>query len=205
MKRAGHPVILQESARGDHLGLEREVPGPLHLTEIWRLAGAHQGLQAPLALGAHDLDLQIPAAGGGHGVVGRTAGGGGAGVVAVHDRERVGGWRRMLEGPRHQPFRVHDAEPVLPQTAELCPVRRPSGRRAFESVNPATGRHAILSQMTAGYVEHGVHVEVILVGPGLAEGDLLRVPQQPGRLVIEGGGAIFQRADAQGDAERAAV
>ena len=117
----------------------------------------------------------------------------------------MGGWRRMLKGSRNQPFRVHDAEPVLPQTAELRPVRRPSGWRAFEAVNPATGRHAIFSQMTAGYVEHGVHVEIILVGPRLAEGDLLRVPQQPGRFVIEGGCAILQRADPQGDAERAAV
>ena len=117
----------------------------------------------------------------------------------------MGGRRRRPKCSRHQPFPFHYAEPVFPQTAELRPVWRPSGWRAFESMNPATGRHAIFSQITAGYVEHGVHVEIILVGPRLAEADLLGVPQQPGCFVIEGGGAILQRADPQGDAERAAV
>jgi hypothetical protein len=117
----------------------------------------------------------------------------------------MGRWRRRPQCPRNEPFPFHYAEPVFAQAAELRPVRRPSGWRAFESVNPASGRHAILSQMTAGYVEHGVHVEIILVGPRLAEADLLRVSQQPGRFVIEGGWAILQRADTQGDAERAAV
>jgi hypothetical protein len=117
----------------------------------------------------------------------------------------MGGWWRRAQGPRNKPFPFHYAEPVFPQAAELRPMRRTRGWRAFESMNPATGPHAIVAQMTARYVEHSVHVEIILVGPRLAEGDLLRVPQQPGRFVIEGGGALLQRADPEGDAERAAV
>jgi len=97
----------------------------------------------------------------------------------------MGGWRRRSQGPRNEPFPFHDAESVIPQAAELRPMRRPTGGRAFEPMNPATGCYAILSQMAAGYVEHGVHVEITFVGPRLSEGDLLRVPEQPGGLVIE--------------------
>jgi hypothetical protein len=64
VQAAPDPIVVQISTGGDDLGLNREVPGPLHFAEIRRAPGAHQSLQLPLPLGAHDLDLEIPATGG---------------------------------------------------------------------------------------------------------------------------------------------
>jgi hypothetical protein len=57
VERAGHPIVLQIAAGGDHLHVKGEVSAPLDLTEIRRPAGPHQSLQPAVAPGTHDLDL----------------------------------------------------------------------------------------------------------------------------------------------------
>jgi hypothetical protein len=54
-------------------------------------------------------------------------------------------------------------------------------------------------------MQHGVDVEFTLAGPDLAERDPLRVAVEPGRLMIEGGGTLFQRPDAEQHIERLAL
>src|SRR5690349_15830966 len=92
MEGAANPVFIQIIACRNDLGLQREVTGPLHLAEIRRSPRAHQGLETPLPFGAHDLDLEIAAAGRSPGVVCRAAWGRGTRVCPVDDRE--GSWWR---------------------------------------------------------------------------------------------------------------
>jgi hypothetical protein len=73
MQAAANPIVVEVPTSRDDLGLDGEVAGAFHFAEIRRAARSHQGLQLPLALRAHDLDLKVPAAGGPTQIVGGTA------------------------------------------------------------------------------------------------------------------------------------
>ena len=63
MQGAVDPPRLEVAARRDHFGVDRVIPLALDLAEIRRSPGAHQRLESALLACAHDLDLQVPAAG----------------------------------------------------------------------------------------------------------------------------------------------
>jgi hypothetical protein len=54
-------------------------------------------------------------------------------------------------------------------------------------------------------VENGVAVQVSVRVPKVPEGDVLRMAEQPGGLVVKGGHAFFEIADAKQDTETAAL
>src|SRR5512134_4169566 len=68
------PVDAEVTARGDELHVQGILLGPSDLAEIWRLAGAHQRLQARLLAATEDFDLEVAAAGSTPGIVCRPAG-----------------------------------------------------------------------------------------------------------------------------------
>jgi hypothetical protein len=59
--------------------------------------------------------------------------------------------------------------------------------------------------MAAAEVQGGIDQELLADHPGGAEIDRFGVTQEPGPLVIEGGDAVFQTADLEGDGELAAL
>jgi hypothetical protein len=52
-------------------------------------------------------------------------------------------------------------------------------------------------EIPAGDVKDCVGIQVVLSSPEILERDALRVPQQPGRLVVEGGAPLLEPADAE--------
>lgn len=66
----------------------------------------------------------------------------------------------------------------------------------------ATGH---ILQVPAGYMEHGVDIQLPLAGPDGTKRDSLGMAEQPGGLVVQGGLALLERTDPQEDGERLAV
>ena len=184
--RTVDPTRFQIAAGRDHFGVDGELALARHLAEIRRTPGTHQRLQRLLPAGAHDLYLQVPAAGRAAPVVGRAAGCGGAGIGARawQDRQRPPRRRGRRQPPRDHPAALHQVEPVA---IELSQLRPPAGGRRGRgvTVRAAAGAAAFLTQEPAGDVEHGVHVEIAFTFPQVEEGDVLRVAQEPGGLVVE--------------------
>jgi hypothetical protein len=54
-------------------------------------------------------------------------------------------------------------------------------------------------------VKDRVGIQVAFVGPEVLERDAVGVPQEPGRLVVEGGPSFLERADAEQNAEALAL
>jgi hypothetical protein len=206
MQGASDPVVVQVPAGRDHLGLEREVPGPLDLTEIRRAAGAHQCLQALLAMGAHDLDLQVSAACGTPPMVGRATGRACAGVSPVEHRELPGtGWGGGGEHAHSRPTPIDHPEPVATEPPGLSPSQLGGECRIGESIEGATRTAGLGPKVSARDVKGRLGVQISAVRPDLAEGDLLGMSQEPRRLVVERGGPFLERTDPEGDPERAAL
>src|ERR1041384_5876072 len=113
VESAVDPVLHQEGAGRDHLGAQRLGGLPVHLAEIGGLAASDQGLEAALPGGAHDLDLEVPAAGCPPPVVGGAARGADAGVGSGVDRElpRGPGRRRQCAGGRPPPLANPETAP----------------------------------------------------------------------------------------------
>ena len=115
-------------------------PGPLHLAEVRRAAGPHQGLQPALLLGAHDLDLEIPAAGRAprcvRGATGRRSAQGFA-PLSTGSARQVRRRRRTRAAVDRSPL-LHDQEPVAAQPAGLLEPARTARQRAAEAVSAGT-------------------------------------------------------------------
>src|SRR5687768_13817121 len=109
VQAAADPIVIQITAGGNDLGLDREVPGAFHLAEIRRTTGPHQGLEALLAAGAHDLDLQIPAAGGPPAVICGATRCQRARVLSLKHRETA---RRLRQAPSYYPPVLHELKAV---------------------------------------------------------------------------------------------
>ncbi len=182
MQGACNAIVVEEPARGDDLRLDREIPGPFHLAEIRRAARTHQGLQSALAAGAHDLDLEIAAAGGSAGVIGRAAGCQGAGVLPIENRKATGRWPE--DANRLTPV-LHDEEPVRPDATLLLGLIGTAGHRPAESVRGTLRRGSLPAQELAGNVEGRFDVELALVLPDFGECDVLSMPDEPGGLVVQ--------------------
>jgi hypothetical protein len=182
VERAADAVVVQITARGDYFGLDREIAGPLHLAEIRRPAGSHQGLQFALPFGAHDLDLEVPAAGCSPLVVRRPAGRQRAGITAAQHR-KVSGRRRQPAHGRAAVF--HDHKPVPAQSPGLVRVARASGSGSPVTVGGAFSFRAVAAQIPAGDMKHGVDVQLSLILPQIVERNSLGVADQPRRFVVK--------------------
>jgi hypothetical protein len=188
---AANAIIIQICTGGDDLRLDRKVAGPFHLAEIRRPARSHQSFQLALLFGAHDLDLEITAAGGAPNVVSRSASCQGARVSTGNDRQAAGwGWQRS----NHPAPALHDQKALATEATSLLRPVRPARRRSGKAVRGTFRPGALHSQEPAGYVEHGVDVQLPFVFPKIVKGDPLGVTNEPGGLVIQGGGALFQGA-----------
>ncbi len=201
VEAAGHTVLAEIPAGRNHLGLDGIVLVPLGLAEVGGLAGPHQRLEPGLATGAHDLDLEVPAAGGAPRVVGGPTGGAEAGVGAEDGQARL----HVHRGPVHQPALVHQEEPVPAELPGLG--RAPGAGRGGtpEAVRVAAGPAAVLLEVLAGDVEPRVHQEFPLPGVEAPEIQLGGVAKQPGRLVVERLDALLDLADPEGHVERPAL
>src|SRR3954466_13407746 len=116
VQSAADAIIVQITTGGDQFGLDREVSCPVHFAEIRRPAGSHQSLQLALPFGAHDLDLEVPAAGGASEIVGCPAGGQRAGIAAAQDRKGSGGRRQMPHGGAPV---LYNKKPIPTETSRL--------------------------------------------------------------------------------------
>jgi hypothetical protein len=194
MKSAPDSVFVQVSTGGDHLGLNREIPGSLHLAEIRGTARPHQGLQPPLLSGTHDLDLKIAAAGRTAEVISGPAGCQGARVGAV-EYWKAPGRRRCTQGSDRGPAVLYNQEPVSTELARLVWRGVPPWRRALKSVRGAPDGGTIPVQVPAGDVKDRIDVELALILPDVGERNVLRVTDEPGCLMIQRCGALFEGAD----------
>jgi hypothetical protein len=79
------------------------------------------------------------------------------------------------------------------------------GQRPREAVRAAGSPGLLLVKETAGHMKNGFGIEITVTLPQLEKGDPLRVPEQPGCLVIERGGAFIQRAHSQGHMKASAL
>jgi hypothetical protein len=69
----------------------------------------------------------------------------------------------------------------------------------------AASGSAISLKIPAGHVEHRVDIQLTLVLPEIVEGDPLGMADEPGGLVVQGSGALFQGADPERDRYCAAL
>lgn len=72
-------------------------------------------------------------------------------------------------------------------------------------MRPAGAKVSLTLEEAAPDVEHGVDQEVPVPGAQVTKGDVLRVPQEPGRLMVAGGRALVQGSDAQGNGDAEAL
>jgi hypothetical protein len=202
MQAAANPIVVEVPTGGDDLGLDREVSSPFHFAEIRRAAGSHQSLQLPLALSAHDLDLEVPAAGRATQIVGSTAWGQRTRVTAIEDWEAAG---RLRQASNRGSAVLHNQKAVPRESAGLFPFVRPAGSRPSVAVRHTLGTGSIPTQVSAGDMQHRVDVEFSLILPQVVEADVLRVADEPGCFMVERGGAFLQGADPKGDRDAVAL
>jgi len=202
-----HPILHQKSARRDHFPAQGERGEPLELAEVGDLAGPQQGFQPALPGGAHDLDLEVPAAGGASAVVGGAAGGGRAGVAAGVKGKLAGCVLGRWELPSDRPARFDDAEPVSSQAARLRRVGALRGFGPGVAVRRAARAPVLVPpQEAAGHLEHRFGIEVPPVSLQVSEeADPLGMPQQPGRFMVGGAGPGVLGGHSEQDLERVAV
>jgi hypothetical protein len=202
MQRTTNPVVVQKGASGDDLGFDREITGSLDLAEIRRAPGTHQGFESSLPPGAHDLNLEIAAAGRSPGMVGGPARRQGTGVGPGQDGKGTPG--RLKGSNRHFPI-LDDHESVLSHPSGLLFSPGPAGSRTREAVSLAPAGGAIPVEITAGDVEHGVHVQLAFIFPDFVKCDVLGVPDQPGGFMIQGSVPFFQRTNPKNDGDTATL
>ena len=149
MERAMDPVLHEEGARRDHLRVQGLGGLPIHLAEIGGLAAPDQGLEPALPGGAHDLDLEVPAAGRSPSVVGGAARGADTGVGSGVDRElpRGSGGRRQCAGDRPPPLddpetirkKIRSAVTDSGTDVRYDPEAKPGISNLLEIMSVATG------------------------------------------------------------------
>jgi hypothetical protein len=135
-------------------------------------------------------------------MVGGLAGGACAGVFLTQDRE-LALWTDEL--PDHEAHLVDQLETIDSEAARLSPPRPVWGGWSLEPVRGTASVSVLGGQIAAGNVENGVAVQVSVRVPKVPEGDVLRMAEQPGGLVVKGGHAFFEIADAKQDTETAAL
>ncbi len=202
VKRAGDPVVVQIPTGRDHLHLEREVARTLDLTQIRGSTRADQRFQLLLLASAHDLDLQIPAAGGPSRIVRCPAWRRRTGVLRHQHRQRPG-WSRgsILEREVSPdcPAILHDPEPAATQAPWLVGSRRGPGQASPKAVQLAPGPVPFPLEKATPHVKDGLHVEIALPLPEPAERDVLGMAEQPGGLVIQRVHPFLEGADPECD------
>ena len=182
VQRAADAVVVQVPAGGNHLCFNRVVARPLHLAEIRRSPRSHQCLQLALPFGAHDLDLEIPAAGGSPPVIRRAACCEGTRVSATQDREASRWWR---EGPNPGPPILYNKEAIAGKPSRLLGSPGSTGQGTVEAVGSTPRFGTFSSKVPAGHMQHGIDVELTPVLPEIVERDALGVPDQPGGLMVQ--------------------
>src|SRR3954452_24583690 len=150
VQSAADAIIVEITTGGDQFGLDREVSCPVHFAEIRRPAGTHQSLQLALPFGAHDLDLEVSAAGGAPEIVGGPARGQRAGIAATQDRKSPGRRRQM---PNSGAPVLYNDKPVPAEPSRLVLAPGGPGGRAPKSMRIALGFRTIIAQVSAGHVE----------------------------------------------------
>jgi hypothetical protein len=135
-------------------------------------------------------------------MVGGLAGGASAGVFLTQDRE-FALWTSEL--PDHEAQLVDQSEAIFAEAARLSRPRPVSGGWSLEPIGFTAGVSILGGQIPAGNVENGVGIQVSVRVPKVPEGDVLCMAEQPGRLVVKGGHAFFEIADAKQDTETAAL
>jgi hypothetical protein len=83
-------------------------------------------------------------------------------------------------------------EAATAQTPGLIGAARASGNRTAVSVQGTAGATIFEPEVAATHMQGGVHVEVPLPLPQVAEGDPGGVSEEPGSLVVEGIGTLLQ-------------
>jgi hypothetical protein len=167
VKAAAYAIVVQESARGYHLRLDRKVARPIYLAEIRRPARSHQCLEAAFPAGAHDLYLEVAAAGGTAPVVRGSARGEGTGVLNIHYWKRPARGRRRRQGSRHRTAILHNQEPIPAQPSPLLWPVRSAGNRANEAMGGALGRGTLVTEISAAHVKGRIHIQLAFVFPDL--------------------------------------
>jgi len=135
-------------------------------------------------------------------MVGGLAGGAGAGVFLTQDRE-FALWTSDL--PDHEAHLVDQSEAIFAEAARLSRPRPVSGGWSLEPIGLTAGVSILGGQIPAGNVENGVAVQVSVRVPKVPERDVLCMADQPSGLVVKGGHAFFEIADAKQDTETAAL
>jgi hypothetical protein len=162
VEAAPDPVVVQIPAGRDDLGLDGEIARPLHLAEIRRATGTHQGLQLSLPFGAHDLDLKVTAASGTPQIVGRAAGSQGARIPGGEHRQTTrGGWEHANYGLAV----LHDQESIAAQTPGLFRLVGVTWGGTAEAIRGAVGTAPIALQVPARDMKHRVHVQLAFILP----------------------------------------
>lgn len=206
VQRACHPVIPEISTCRDDLGVEGILPVSLDLAQVGGLAMAQERLEVRLLPGAHDLDLEVPAASGPPGVVSRLARYCQTRVYTVDNREvppLLGGHRERSGD--HLPVICHH-ETIAPQAPWLGGAAAIPGHRAGVSMGGTTGLPgAAVLQVTAGHMDDSVTIEVTIVLPEDTVGQPFSVSQEPGGFMVAFGMIAFGGADSEGHAEGAAL
>jgi hypothetical protein len=182
VEAAADPVVIEVPTGGNYLCLDGVIASALHLAEIRRLAGSHQCLESALPPGAHDLDLQISAAGRPPAVVCRAAGSKCAWVRSLQNRQALA---RRRQRPSHLAAIFYNKEPVSIQAAGLVWLVRSPGARAPEAVSGTLGERAFLPQVSTADVQGGVHIELALVLPDFRKPNVLGMTDEPGGFVVE--------------------
>ena len=205
MQSASDSARLEVAAGRDHLDPDREFTLAFDLAQVGRLAGPYERFEPLLPGRAHDLHLQIPAAGGAALVVRRLARGSLAGVLRCDDRECVPHRGGREEPPRDQLAPLNHPEPILAQLTRLD-VSWVGWQAPGESVGAAGGRAVGPGfQEAAADMQEGIRIEVAAVFPESQKCDIARMAHQPGGFMVQGFVAFRQGSDSEGDLESPAV
>jgi hypothetical protein len=152
-----------------------------------------------LRLGAHDLDLEVTAAGGFAGIVRGSARRRRAGIIGTipvcQNRQAAG---RERERSNRVLALLDDYEPVAAELERLRVPLRTAGRGAGKAMCPAARGSSLLVQIATRDVQHRLDVQVPFALPQLQEIDVLGVSEQPGGFMVERLQAFLQLADAKG-------
>ena len=191
MERAIEPALVEVAAGGDDLPFQRVGVLAGQFAQIGREPGPDQPLECGIRGRADDFDLEIATASRPPGMVGRGAGGDGAGVDALEvigkHRERTA---RVWQVAVHQLAGLHHRELIPAQPSGLhCGLSR--RRDVVEAVCAAAqtaGRLAAPGavEVPTSNMERGVHEELASGPAEIAEAEAFGVAEQPSRLVIAG-------------------
>ena len=206
MQAAGHPVVPEVSAGGDHLRLDGVVSLPVDLAEIRRLAGSHQGLEPAAGGRVHMISIWrsrqqaafIVLSAVRHRAVAQ-------GFASAPDAEGSSstGSDRGGKGRSRTAFRARcTTTKRSPPSCEAAASAGP-GRGAWVRYSRArgNGRRSGLLEISAGKWSVASTYRSPSPVPQLVKGDASGVAEEPGGLVIERGDAVLERSHPQGDTE----